>query len=258
MQVWFDGGRSFNFWSFVVGVVGLVLGLYGLYAAFKSKREKRPLYLTDFYEVVSRDHAVDGLQITVHGIAVTSLTVTRVSYWNAGRETMHRSDIVATDPIRVSSQDLGAKILGAKIVGVCRTVNDLQITPSADSVAITFDFLDQGDGCTIDVYHSVPSAFCVMGTVRGSPPAADARRAKRYKVDLVADWFFDRVGKPIMRAVPQPFDFLVLVPLYIPLRILTLPFGILEMFIRPFREESADLPKALDLKTSRKHGKSPP
>lgn len=257
MQEWFDGGRGFNFWSFLVGVVGVLLGLLGLYLAYKSKREKTPLFVTNSYEVVSRDHAVDGLEVSIHGIAVPSLTVTRISFWNAGRETMHRADLVALDPVRVLPANPEVKILGAKIVAVCRSVNDIQIATSEQSVALTFDFLDKGDGCTIDIYHALPSEFSVSGTMKGAPPARDARRARRYKVDLLVDWFFAHVARPITRAVPEPFDFLAIVPLYLPFRSLTLPFGIVEMFIRPFRQEIADIPKALEQSAIRKSSHSP-
>ena len=248
MQDWFDGGRSFNFWSFAIGVVGIVLGLYGLYIAFRSKREKRPLYLSNSYEVVSGTHAVEGMQITVHGTVVSSLTVTRISFWNAGRETMHRADIVAADPIRISPLNPDTTILGAKLAHVCRPVNDIQIAPAAHAVGITFDFLDHSDGCIVDLYHSLPSAFCVTGTLKGAPPAADARKAKRYRVDLAADWFFDRIASPLTKALPSTFAFMATSALYLPFRLLSMPFGFLEMFFRPFRPESAEPPKGLDLK----------
>lgn len=248
MHDWFEGGRSFNFWSFVIGVIGLVLGLYGLYVTFRFKREKRPLYLTSSYEVISTSHSVDGLQITLQGVVVSSLTVTRMSFWNAGRETMHRSDIAASDPIRIVALRPGITILGAKLAHVCRPVNDVSISATADAVAIEFDFLDRGDGCVVDLYHSSPSGFSVIGTLKGAPPPTDARRAKRYKVDLAADWFFDRIATPLTEGMPAPIAFLLTFPLYLPFRLLSMPFGLLEMFFRPFRAESAEPPKGLQLK----------
>jgi len=229
-----------------IAVVGLVLTIFGLYLAFNSRREKRPLYLTNSYEVISKERKVEGLEVTLSGISVPSLTVTRVAFWNAGRETIDRADLVASDPLRIEGTG-GAEILGAKLSYMHRPVTDVQIETRTGSVLITLDFLDFQDGCIVDIYHVSPAAFRVLGTLKGSPYPADSKIENRYKADQAADWFFNMIPQSL-RNLPPIVTTVIVFPFYFPFRLATLPFGLIEMLVRPLSHSRTGLPDKYELK----------
>jgi len=246
MTQWLEGGPAFNLWSLTIAITGLLLTVFGLYLAFNSRREKRPLYLTNSFEVLSKERKVDGLEVTLSGLSIPSLTITRVALWNAGRETINRTDILAVDPLRIVSST-AAKILGAKLSHVQRHVNDVQIEVRDECVLVTADFLDFKDGCIVDIYHVESTAFKVVGTLKGSPYPADSRAESRYKADLAANWFFKQVPESLIKLHPVLATLLIF-PLYVPFRLATIPFAIVEMLMRPLSQSTSGPPDGFKLK----------
>ena len=220
----------------------------GLWAdlAFRYKREKRPLYLSTSYEVISSARKIDGLQISLNGVAIPSLHVTRLAFWNSGRETIHGTDLVSGDLLRIEPT-LPIEILGAKLSHTHRPATAVTIAVDQKRASLSFEFLDHNDGCVVDIYHAAPATFRVLGTIKGSVAPADARVAGRYKADRAMDYFFENVPKSIRNLSPLVATALIL-PFYLPIRLISLPFGIAELLLRPLRLESWAPPEGFDLK----------
>jgi hypothetical protein len=95
------------------------------------------------------------LQITYYGYPVESLSVTRLAVWNAGNESIRRSDLSASDrPVIYGGGEL--KIFETAVIETSAAANNVGLTlvdhPIVGS-AIGFDFLDPGDGAVFSVVH---------------------------------------------------------------------------------------------------------
>src|SRR6266545_2886551 len=105
----------------ILGIVGTVLGVIGLITGYyfyrKSLRNKEPY--VSFKEnnlIQGYISKFEGLEVLYRGHKVETLTVSKIIFWNGGAETIHRSDITTTDPIRVVGTNDDVKILDVKIV----------------------------------------------------------------------------------------------------------------------------------------------
>jgi hypothetical protein len=106
---------------------------------------------------------------------VERLTKTTLIFWNSGTSVLNGEDGVATDPIRICFND-GDRILSYKIIKATKNTNNCRLLRAADAlliphqIEIAFDYLDAGDGVTIELLHDSEKRYPVMrGTIRGVP-----------------------------------------------------------------------------------------
>ena len=121
-----------------------------------SKPRKLLAYATRTFRVVPQGRIkLQGLQITYYGYPVESLSVTRLAVWNAGNESIRRSDFPASDRPVIYGGD-GLKIFETAVIETSAAANNVGLTlvdhPVVGS-AIGFDFLDPGDGAVFSVVH---------------------------------------------------------------------------------------------------------
>lgn len=164
ISAWLTGSPSLN-------LLFLALAIISLFVSFifyiKGKREKIPVYLAKTFPLVKDNLAsVDGLGIFYNGTPIRSLYLTRIAFWNKGKETIHGSDIAASDPLAIISKESN-KFLGAKISFARRTSNEITISAEDSKILILFDFLDVSDGVIVDLYHTTPAKISVTGTIKG-------------------------------------------------------------------------------------------
>jgi hypothetical protein len=145
----------------IVAIVGLVATISSIVLAvffYKLSRPSRLLvYATRTFRVVPQERIkLQGLQITYYGYPVESLSVTRLAVWNAGDESIRRSDFPASDrPVIYGGG--GLKIFETAVIETSAAANNVGLTlvdhPVVGS-AIGFDFLDPGDGAVFSVVHN--------------------------------------------------------------------------------------------------------
>lgn len=140
----------------IIGVVGIISSIV-LAVFYKLSRPHRLLaYATRTFRVVPQGRIkLQGLQITYYGYPVESLSVTRLAVWNAGNESIRRSDLPASDrPVIYGGG--GLKIFETSVIETSAAANKVGLTlvdhPIVGS-AIGFDFLDPGDGAVFSVVH---------------------------------------------------------------------------------------------------------
>lgn len=158
--------------------VGTLIGIIGLVAAClfyrRSQVTPRPVYQTRGLGLVGvRDPALPGeVEIRFHGRAVPRVTRTHIVFWNAGRATIRREDVVTKDPPRLVF-DKDTEVLNVRIAQTTREVIGLNVDVKADSgneVVLSFDYLDCKDGALIEVLHTSENAHPqLLGTIRGIP-----------------------------------------------------------------------------------------
>lgn len=138
---------------------------------FKSKREKIPYYdiisLNLVQELVSK---VDSLEMSYSGELIETLTVTRVAFWNGGRETINNQDIVGSDPPRVRAKE-GCRILSAQIL-YATPANQfgLEMAEDQSNVIFNFNYIDKDEGMIVQLFHTGKSSEDaeVCGRIKGA------------------------------------------------------------------------------------------
>ena len=156
--------------------VGLFLSLPGIVVAvvfyYRGRRIKLPCYATTstnlVTDLVSR---LDRLQILYADEPVPTLTATKVLFWNAGADTISRTDVPEGDPIVVRVGP-GLRVLDATVLKVTNLVNRFETDISNDgaTVLLHFDYIDMNEGVLLQVLHTGQSGseVSVGGTVKGA------------------------------------------------------------------------------------------
>lgn len=164
-----SGGTVYNGVAFLfaaLGILGLPLTIYGL----KSIKKRSPVFLIRNTSLVK--NGVDGIKsvsVMYEAKKVPNLSVARIAFWNAGRETISFSDAAPTDPIQISAIE-GVKILDARILIQSEPTNNFSVHLSSKQkhATITFDFIDHDQGVVLEIFHTGNSRedISITGTVK--------------------------------------------------------------------------------------------
>lgn len=124
---------------------------------YKLSKPRRLLaYATRTFRVVPvKRIKLKRLQTTYNGYPVESLSVTWVAVWNAGNESIRRGDVATKAPPIIYAGD-GITLFETDIVETSTEANNVSLTPVYTPItgsAISFDFLDPGDGAVFSVVH---------------------------------------------------------------------------------------------------------
>lgn len=153
-------------------IIGLILAVIGIYATIKSKKDKKPSYaLWGFNLVKNFKYNIESLEMLHKGEKIENLTVTKLAFWNAGRETINNQDIVTIDPPRIIIKDEG-EILDAKIIDINNPSNNfsIDISKEKNSILLNFDYIDKNDGIILQILHTnlSPKSLELIGKIKGS------------------------------------------------------------------------------------------
>lgn len=164
---------SSNLWVTALVIVIAPLGvIISFILYFKSKRVKCPIYdLRHISLIHDFDNYFKSVEIKNNNQPIADLTVTRFIFWNAGRETIRKSDITAVDPFEIKMLN-GSKILEAGFIQRKNKTNNLSINIIEDGkkLLISFDYLDFEEGGIIQILHTAktPNDIEIKGTFIGS------------------------------------------------------------------------------------------
>jgi hypothetical protein len=161
-----------NLGTVFFGIVSIILTVI-LYN--RTKKEKRPRYCThgtNLFQGLTQH--VAGLQLHFPGYSapIPSLTVTKLLFWNEGKDTINKSDVATkTEPIRVICRE-GVVILQADIIQANQPANAFAETVAQDrkSLNLTFDHMDKGEGVVLQIFHTGTSDedLDVRGKIKGA------------------------------------------------------------------------------------------
>ena len=163
----------------IIALGGFALGVLGILLAIifyvKAKKEKVPCYQVRSNTLIEGLHkALDGLQLHYKGTLQERLTVTKMVFWNAGRETIDRRDLVAAEPIGiVCSKQLN--VLDAQIIQASAVANAValkkmvELGPDKNLYPIEFDYLDNKEFFVVQIVHTGPDdeEFRIRGKIKG-------------------------------------------------------------------------------------------
>jgi len=132
-----------------------------LYIYSLTRKEKEPRYIL---------RTVRNIPKKYHGIEMEDNTVTRVLFWNNGRDTIHFEDIAQADQLRFAAKERG-NIMNAKIIQVKTDANQFRINIPLDksAVMLSFDYVDKNEGAVIEIVHTGRSYLDIefRGKIKG-------------------------------------------------------------------------------------------
>jgi hypothetical protein len=113
-----------------------------------------------------------------YGEPIPNLTVTKVLFWNAGRDTIKKSDVVKGQQVALVAQG-NTKILEADIIEQNHPTNSIRVTVTRerDRANVDFDYLDHGHGAVIQVFHTglKQADLQISGVIQGTKGIKEAK-----------------------------------------------------------------------------------
>lgn len=185
---WLSGNPQLNLVFLILAIASVTVSIL-LY--FKSKKSKDPIYLTKSYSIID-DYisAINGLEIKYQEHEIKRLTISKVAFWNGGRDTINRDDIAPSDKLRIEVEGDG-EIISARPILEKRDAININAIVQNNQAYIGFDFLDYGDGGIFEIYHtgSADIPLKLNGTIKS---------ASRIKIaEYENDYLFVTVTKPL-------------------------------------------------------------
>src|SRR5207248_1661915 len=114
-------------------ILSVPLAVWGLIVTIRGTRVERPYYVTKSNNIVRNlTTQIPEVQIGYHGYGqpVENLTVTKLLFWNGGKEAIRKGDVTKADPLRIRVRQ-GCIILGVSTL-YTDPVNQFTVTRSAD------------------------------------------------------------------------------------------------------------------------------
>ncbi|WP_407281591.1 hypothetical protein V7O61_12505 [Methanolobus sp. WCC1] len=158
-----------SFLSIILAVLSILVTVF-IY--IKSKREKKPLYSSKSNNIFQGlSGKFKPLKIHFNEDSIGDLTVTKICFWNGGKETINSHDIPTSSPLKLTSTG-DYKILDANILEISNKSNNFRCSLSSDlsEVPLFFDYIDKNDGVVIQLMHTGKSGDDIIfeGIVKGS------------------------------------------------------------------------------------------
>lgn len=148
---WFDNSPWLNIISLLIGVLGIFLAYYFYH---KAKKDKAPVFSRQTFYIIRPNLATRrNIEVRYKDKKVEKLTLTRLAFWNNGKEPIRREDISSSDPLKIIATD-NVNIFDIEIK-YQNQVNNFSIEKRSDNSAdILFDFVNYNDGIVLDIYHN--------------------------------------------------------------------------------------------------------
>jgi hypothetical protein len=178
-----------NPWNLIF--VGLaVLGFF-LSVVFyrRSQKEKRLTYDIRTLRLIEDNvSAIEAVEIRYEGQRVQNLSLSEITIWNKGTETINNEDVAPKDPIEIVMK--GVKLLRAELIHTKNPVNNFNIVPDLTNgeILVTFDYFDPEEGAVIQIYHTgtTDDDLMLKGTVKGIGQINKITKEEPYFTDTQA------------------------------------------------------------------------
>lgn len=141
----------------ILSILGLLIALISFYYTYIGIKHKSPNYIIKNNNLINENISkIDLLDLKVEGKKINNLTVSKVAFWNSGKETINSVDITETEPITIYVKE-GFEILGSPIIIFpTKSPNQFSVKMSVDrrNFNISFNYMDYGDGLIVEVFHT--------------------------------------------------------------------------------------------------------
>jgi hypothetical protein len=163
-------------------VLGVIIGVIGIVLAFvfyaRSKQVSRPAYAVVQRVLISPSerHLPSVVEIRYDGRQVPSLYRSLIYFWNGGTKTLSQTDVASSDPIVFHFNGPDTRVLEVRSLKATRDVLSVSAHQSANDIVMSFDFLDRGDGASLEIFYTGEDTdVSCSGTIKGVPKGIQER-----------------------------------------------------------------------------------
>lgn len=148
----FNGSNIWlNIIIFFIAVLGFILTIFFY---FKSIKDKKLVFSKQTFRLAKDDlTTIKNIEIKYNDKIVKNLSLTKIAFWNSGKESIKPNDIASTNPLHIKG--IGETIIYDYQITYQKSDNNFNIgTVEDNSIKISFEFLDFNDGVVLSIYHS--------------------------------------------------------------------------------------------------------
>lgn len=202
--------------GFLLGIISLVLG-YIFYR--EGLRLKKPFWNIKSNNLIKDfSSTITDLAISYKGEKIENITISRIAFWNGGKETINTTDIARTDHLKVIATAEN-HLLDTKILSVNNdpSLFSVSLQPDKKSALIDFEYLDYNQGAIIQVIHTGTSSedINIVGTVKGAKVLkkylTPANRLPLPTSKETDEFILKRFSPPTRRKITTMVSFLVII-----------------------------------------------
>ena len=158
-------------WETIVSVLSLGVGILGILLFVKSRKVKAPVWYIETTNLIMQKTAqFKDLEFRFKGHPVDNLSVSKIFFWNMGRETIDRKDITEADPICIIAPDF--EILDSQLIATSNIANECSLLmrpKTGHKLEVSFEYLDRNQGAQFKIVHTGTSSndIKLTGTIKG-------------------------------------------------------------------------------------------
>ena len=153
---------------FIIALLGIVLTIIFGLKSLKRKWPRTEMKSSNLIDNFISNYS--GLKIKLNDHDCENMTVTKIVFWNKGRDTINNSDITTTDKLTIKAGD-GVKIFAAEVIKTVNNANNFKIyeVDNLSKVSFDFEYLDKDEGAVMQIIHSGKDSddLVISGTIKG-------------------------------------------------------------------------------------------
>jgi len=203
------GGINISILEFAVehsGIISLVLApvfcLLGIVGTNILTKKQKPVSVTNSHSIINNLKSDFGeLEVLYNKVKIDNLTKTRIYFWNAGRKSIRKFDLVEATPIMLYTPS-DIDIYKINYIATPDLGKTLQVKEThSKGYMITFDAMQKDDGVYFEVLHS-GSESCTVNLIGSiDNKVSICKSSYNSDNDLVERFFYNvifRMGLPII------------------------------------------------------------
>ena len=157
--------------SFALAIFAIVLAVIFY---IRSQKYKIPCFEEKSYTIIEGlQKSLEGLEVHYKSTVQERITVTKVIFWNDGKETIDKADTVEKDPLRIDVPS-SIDVLDIQVIDVSSDSNSVDIgdafsANNKKTYPLSFEYLDHNEYFVIQIIHNGASRerFGIKGKIKG-------------------------------------------------------------------------------------------
>jgi hypothetical protein len=170
----FFGRAPQNAWAetlllIIISMTGIVLSIFFY---LKSRKKRKPFYSSRSFNIAQdiSPARFESLVLTYNETRIENFTITKVLFWNDGKETIRIGDVAIEEPLEIVTEG-DVQILDAAVIQRIPPTNGFEVRVSGNqsSVELSFDYIDKDEGAVVQIVHTGKSGrdISMRGRIAG-------------------------------------------------------------------------------------------
>lgn len=156
--------------------------LFAIYTWIVERKIKEISIDSATNEIIKQGkYPISKLDIKFDGKQIQDLSSSIFYIWNSGNDVINATDIVVSGLLKISCES--GNILDARIIRQSDESNNFLISKfTSDSVEITFEYMDRGEGITLQILHmGCKDELSFICKIKGGNPIRDCLELRKNK-----------------------------------------------------------------------------